>query len=207
MDLSSHWNRWWAASGAHGDRDGALAPLLAAWGEPHRHYHTVDHLAACLADLDRWRILARDPVAVELALWFHDAVYDPKAHDNEERSAAWAQRFCAQAGLACGDALAALIAVTRHGPAPAAGDAALVVDIDLAVLAADGAAYDAYAAAVRREYGFVPDAEFRSGRAAVLRGFLERPAIYTTSAIHDLRERRARANLRRELLVGGRQQA
>jgi predicted metal-dependent HD superfamily phosphohydrolase len=87
------------------------------------------------------------------------------------------------------------------------GDAALVVDIDLAVLAADSASYDAYAAAVRREYASVPDQAFREGRTVVLRGFLERPAIYATPAIHDLRERPARANLRRELQVGGRLQA
>lgn len=199
MDLMHRWNRWWSDAGARGNGDAVGAALLAAWAEPHRHYHTQRHLTACLTAFDRWSSLAANGREVELALWFHDAVYDLKARDNEARSAAWARRVCDDAGLSCGERVAALVEATAHGDAPLSGDAALVVDVDLAMLAGNQAEYDEYAAAVRREYGFVSDVDFAKGRSAVLERFLARPAIYHTPAIHNQWERKARVNLRREV--------
>ena len=85
------WTALWPRAGASIPA-GWYERLTAAYAEPHRHYHNQQHIAECLAEFDQARHLALQPEAVELALWFHDAVYDPKAGDNEEQSAALAQR-------------------------------------------------------------------------------------------------------------------
>lgn len=199
MDLRVRWLDLWRTSRAHGDGAAHGTALIAAWHEGHRHYHAASHLIRCLTDWDRWRHLASHAAAVEWALWFHDAIYDTSRSDNEERCARWASQVCAEAGLAWGDTVAALIAATAHRGEPTTPDACLLVDLDLEILSADTSTYDTYAAAIRREYQSVPDADFRRGRSAVLRTFLQRPRIYTTPALHDLRELPARKNLQREL--------
>src|SRR6185295_1221583 len=119
---------------------------------------------------------------VEIALWFHDAVYDVHRHDNERRSADWARDALAGAGVAA-TAIArveALVMATRHATTtPGSADEELLVDIDLAILGADAARFAEYAAQIRREYAHVADAEFRAGRSAVLAAFL--PATRSTA--------------------------
>lgn len=201
MNLPDRWERLMERIGARGDRGGAYADLDRRYREPRRAYHTWAHVADCLAELDGVSDLAVRPEAVELALWFHDAVYDPGASDNEERSAALLREAGARLGLDVdlAAAAAALVLATAHragpGREPAGGDAALVRDIDLAILGAPPARFRAYEDAVRREYGHLTDAEWRAGRSAVLTMFLERPRLYATDAFRDRREARARRNL------------
>lgn len=174
--------------------------LLARWREPHRHYHTVDHLAAMLSIVDAEG--GADPV--RLATWYHDAVYDPRSPGdaNERESAALARAELA--GLGVPEPVAAeverLVLLTAgHAVAPGDGDGELLCDADLAVLARPPAEYDTYAAAVRREYAHVPDELFRAGRAAVLQSLLDLPALYRRPALAERWEAPARANLEREL--------
>ena len=174
-----------------------LDAVLRAWAEPHRRYHTLQHLAECLALFERERALAERPGEVALALWFHDAVYDTSRHDNEAASAAWAARVLREAG-ASGEVVArvqSLILATCHDGVPATADARLLVDIDLAILGAAPARFDEYERQIRAEYAFVPEARFRTKRAEILRGFLERPALYVTAALAGRLEATARANL------------
>jgi predicted metal-dependent HD superfamily phosphohydrolase len=187
-NLATQWSRLRPGTEALG-RD-----LLDRWSEPHRQYHTVDHLAAVLAVVDRYAHLAADADAVRLAAWFHDAVYDPRATDNEERSADLADR-------ALGDPeVARLVRLTAgHEVAPGDANGALLADADLAILAADRDAYDRYAAAVRREYAHVPEDAFRAGRARILRGLVALPALYRIVPPRADWEAAARANLAREL--------
>ena len=178
------------------------ADLVARWSEPHRHYHTLDHLAQVLSIVDSHTALAADAAAVRLAAWFHDAVYDPRATDNEERSAALAESTLAAAGLPAARVaeVARLVRLTA-GHAVADGDrnGALLADADLAVLAAPPDAYDRYAAAVRREYAHVPDEAFRAERAAVLLHLLDLPELYRIVPDRVEWTERAVGNLRREL--------
>lgn len=183
-----------------------LRQLETRYGEPHRAYHTLEHVRACLAHFDAVRALLRQPARVELAIWFHDAIYDPRAADNEERSAQWAYEAlrAAGAGEEAAQQVAALIRLTQHGAEPGDGrpdgnDASLLLDIDLAILGADPAAFDAYEAQIRREYSWVPWPEFCRKRAAVLRTFTQRPAIYRTDYFRRRFEESARQNLRRSL--------
>lgn len=197
-DCRADWRRCLPAAGAAGEA--ACDRVLARWSEPHRRYHALGHLAACLA---RWRGLqdrCLRPDLVGLALFYHDAVYDPRRGDNEARSANLAREELAALGVPGADALtvAALVLATAHGATVPDGDAALLCDIDLAVLAADAPGYDRYVAGVRAEYAHVDAASWRTGRATVLRAFLGRTRIFATATFADA-EAAARANLAREL--------
>lgn len=195
------WNSLWAAAVPRpGDQD-PFADLAARYGEPHRHYHNAAHIHACLGLVDEVRAQVDDPVSLELALWFHDAVYEPRASDNEERSArlaATALQAC-DAGRARIDRVTALILATKtHQPAREP-NAPWMLDIDLAVLGAAPAVFAAYDAGICAEYAWVEPAVYRARRAEVLAAFLARPRIYLTPHFHDRFEHTARANLSRIL--------
>ena len=178
-----------------------LAQLLQRWDEPQRKYHTLQHLDECLALFDRDRALAEHPGEVAIAVWFHDAVYDTSRHDNEAASADWARRVLTQAGAADDivGRVHALIMATCHHEVPATPDARLLVDIDLAILGAAPARFDEYERQIRDEYAFVPESRFREKRGEILRGFLERKALFSTPAYEARLDAPARANLARAI--------
>lgn len=171
--------------------------LVAAYDARGRHYHTLEHLAACLAELDTVRSLAERAAEVEIALWFHDAVYRTRARDNEARSAAWAVEFLGGAG--CNARVLGRveqhIMATRHSEVAASGDTALVLDVDLSILGQPPEVYRKFEADVRREYWWVLAPIFRRERARILRSFLERPHIYNLGVFRDRYEAQARRNV------------
>ena len=194
------WQTAWSALGAQPD-PALFDRLLAAYAEPHRRYHTQQHLQECVDHLQPALGLATHPGEVALALWFHDAVYALDRHDNEQQSADWAR----QAVLAAGGAPAvagrihALILATRHAALPATPDEGLLVDIDLTILGAAPGRFDDYERQVREEYAAVPEALFRSRRQAILEGFLRRPSLFSAAFFRERLEAPARANLQRSL--------
>ncbi|MEU3184565.1 hypothetical protein ABZ707_10180 [Streptomyces sp. NPDC006923] len=176
--------------------------LLARWAEPQRRYHTTAHLVTVLDHIDTLAGYADDPDLVRLAAWFHDAVYRPDREENEERSARLAERALPEAGLSRDRTaeVARLVRLTTgHAAAPGDRNGAVLCDADLAILASAPDAYARYAAAVREEYGFVPDDAFRAGRAAVLEQLLALPSLFRTPYGAGEWEARARANLAAEL--------
>lgn len=192
----------WRALGGGGGGVDALERLRDAYDEPHRAYHTARHVGACLALLDDPEVaaLAERPFEVEAALWFHDVVYDTRADDNEEKSAAWAESTLRSGGVApevAGRVAEHVRATKAHGATTP--DGMLVVDVDLAILGADAETFARYEAEIRREYGWVDEAAFSAGRRDVLRRLLERPAIYATNVFVRRYEQRARDNLTRAL--------
>lgn len=199
--LRDNWNATWRALGvAHAD-EALCIELQRCYGEPQRHYHTLQHLDECLAWFEREKEAAERPGEVALALWFHDAVYDVHAHDNEARSADWARGAMLSAGVPADAAerVHALVIATRHDAEPEGRDAELLIDIDLSILGADPARFDEYERQVHAEYAFVPDKVRRPRRRAILQRFLAREAIYATPRMHALLEARARANLARSI--------
>ena len=178
------------------------AQLAAMYGAPERHYHALAHVEALLRWLAHWQQLAREPRLIAAAIWFHDAIYDTRRDDNEARSAELACTELAAIGWAphAVERVAALVRATQHHQAEASDtDAWLFLDLDLSVLAQSSAHYAAYSAGVRAEYAWVDEVRFRAGRAAVLRSFLDRDAIYRTPELHTAWEAAARANLAAEL--------
>jgi predicted metal-dependent HD superfamily phosphohydrolase len=199
------WNGLSAAAGCDpAAAASVLEALVEAYTEPHRHYHTLDHIAHLLDLLDIHGTDARDRDALALAILFHDIVYDPRRPDNEAASACMASGQLAGLGFAQGivATIERYILATRHDqPTEVVDDAdvALLLDLDLAVLAAAPADYLAYAQAVRREYAFVPEQAYRPGRRRVLGGFLARERIYATERLHASWEEAARINLAAEI--------
>lgn len=195
------WIEAWRALGVAAP-DGLHERLLAAWSEPQRHYHTLQHLAECLDLADKLREAMAHPAEVVLALWFHDAVYDVRAHDNEARSAQWAAQALGDAGVSAEarERVDGLILATCHGAAdapPASPDSAVLVDIDLAILGAPEPRFAEYKAQIRAEYAWVPPDVFTVKRREILRSFLDREHIYATDTMHRRFEAQARRNLAR----------
>jgi predicted metal-dependent HD superfamily phosphohydrolase len=173
--------------------------LLSRWSEPHRHYHTVEHLAAMLSIVDAAAADADDATAVRLAVWFHDAVYDPRRADNEEASALLAEAVLGRLGIPAGEVARLVRLTSTHDPAPGDRNGALLCDADLAILAASPAEYRRYANAVRAEYTHIPDDAFLAGRSAVLRRLLAQPTLFRLTKHRKKWEEPARKNLRIEV--------
>jgi predicted metal-dependent HD superfamily phosphohydrolase len=171
--------------------------LAAAYSEKWRHYHTAEHVSACLRHLDAVSARLDAPKEVEIALWFHDAIYKPLSVDNEKQSADWAAAFMLENGAATDAATRVhrLIMVTRHNAPTQTTDEAALMDIDLSILGTNPLVYARYEKQVRQEYRLVPAFLYRKKRAAILRGFLERPKIYTSGCLQDATEQQARMNL------------
>jgi len=183
-----------------------LDGLLARHREKHRRYHTAVHVAWVIRHVDE--LATTEPVEhldeVVAAAFYHDAVYEAAYPANERASARLARRDLASIGWSddAVDRVGSMIEATEHGAPDAThafGDTAILLDADLAILGADPAGYSAYVAGVRSEYRHVDDDDWRTGRAAVLGEFLDRPAIYSTPTGRDRWETRARANLTAEL--------
>jgi predicted metal-dependent HD superfamily phosphohydrolase len=177
--------------------------LFKRYSEPGRHYHDARHALACVKALDDYPGAIGNQDAVELALWFHDAAYSARATPRENREGS-AELFRGEFQLLAGDLVdinevCRLIIATRHHRQPEDPDAALAMDIDLLIFAADQVRYDAYAGELRREYPHSDDQSFRSQRAEFLRTFLRRRSIYWTRHFRKLIEKRARNNIEREL--------
>lgn len=199
--LIVRWRVAWRAIGAIDDGEAVVGDLFARYGESHRTYHTLDHIGDCLRHLEWASHLLEKPSEADIAIWFHDAIYDPRRGDNEARSAELAGEVLRQAGVDVAPArrVANMIRQTAHTQIPPVGDAAVVCDADLAILGAQMEEFERYDAAIRREYEWVPEAIFRRERGRVLAGFLARPRIYQTDIFAATYENRARLNLRRAL--------
>lgn len=196
-----------AVAAVDGDRDVAARStdvLVERYAEAHRRYHNREHVLAVLADAE---LLARrmdvaELAELQLAACAHDVVYDGKPGDDERASAEWARQALRDAAVAVdvAERVAALVLATiDHVAATDDVVGQILLDADLAILAAPADRYDAYARAVRQEYSAVSDELWRVGRGAVLQQLLDKERLYLTPAAHERWEAAARANLRREL--------
>ena len=171
--------------------------LIAAYTAPGRHYHNLAHIEDCLDALTRVDISAAEREILSEAIWWHDVVYDATRSDNEELSALLAEQHLRED---LRQEVGRLIRLTKTHDVRA-GDrlGAILISIDLSILGAEPARYDAYAAAIRQEFIHVPEADYRAGRAKVLGQFAARPVIFPDTAFAARYDRQARENLAREL--------
>lgn len=192
-------NRWNTVLPGH---DALFLDLLDRWGEEHRKYHSRTHLLAVLEALDLLTEPEDPPRTVTLAAWFHDAIYNGIAGQDEEESAILAEERLRQAGLPETEVeeVARLVRLTSdHRPEPGDSDGALLCDADLSVLGGEPEEYGRYLAAVREDYAHISDADFAAGRAAVVRHLLELEPLFHTERAKELWLEAARRNLQSEL--------
>ena len=176
--------------------------LLERWGEDHRKYHSRTHLLAVLEALDLLSEPGQPAQSVSLAAWFHDAVYEGIAGQDEEESARLAEDRLAIVGLPGPviDEVARLVRLTStHSPGPGDHAGALLCDADLSILGAEPAAYARYLASVREDYAHVGDADFAAGRTAVVRQLLALDPLFHSERAKTLWLDAARRNLQAEL--------
>jgi len=196
IDLS-HFHPLWRELGLKGDSLLWHQRLLAAYAEPHRNYHNTEHLVDCLTELEQLRAETKNPPVVEFALWFHDAIYDPQAPDNEEKSAALAAECLGSAGAGpqtIAEVKQLILATKSHEVLTP--DAGVVTDADLSILGKPPERFWRYEHGIEAEYAWVSPARFREKRGQILQRFLERPFIYHTAYSREKYELPARENLR-----------
>ena len=192
----------WRALGAKGHARDVFLRLRASYDEPHRAYHTARHIGACLRLLDEPSVkaLATNLSEVEAAIWFHDAIYDTHASDNEERSAQLAEESLRSADVPADvvTRIAEHVCATKAHVA-ASSDGQLVIDVDLSILGEDPQTFARFEEEIRREYHWVDAAAYAAGRAHVLRRLSERPFLYGTALFRERYEAQARENIARSL--------
>lgn len=178
-----------------------FSKLVEAHAQKHRRYHNAEHVDACLRHLDEVHECLNRPAEVEIAFWFHDAIYKPFSSTNELESAQWAEEFLLSQPV--DDEVIArvhdLIMATCHTATDLEGDQAYMVDIDLSILGVAPEQYDQFEKAIRQEYKAVPRFIYRKKRKAILQSFLDRKSIYTTACFTERLEPSARENIERAL--------
>lgn len=199
-ELRQLWLGFWGRVRTTGDPQQYFDDIVQRYSEDQRVYHTLQHIVHCLQEFDEVRSLARNPNAVEMAIWFHDIIYE-RGKDDEERSAAHAQQVATTIGLPVefGNEVARLILTTKHTFVPEDIDAKLLGDIDISILGQAPETFNRYEDNIRREYSFVEDEPFRRGRTAVIQSFLDRESIFATDYFKTKYNNQAESNLVRSL--------
>lgn len=196
--LEKQWLSLWQRLQAKGNGHRVFMEIIRRYSEPHRVYHTLQHVQDCLNDLNKCRRIPNNPDAVEMALWFHDAVYDPQAQNNEDRSATLFRQIADKASLdiAFSRTVVKLILATRdHQEVPYYPDSRFVIDIDLASLGQPEKRFKENERKVRREYRDIDDTSFTAGRISFLEALLNRLPIYTLGFFRIQYEKQAQKNL------------
>ena len=201
--LQKRWFSLLHRAGVTENQDKGYNELIHFYAEKQRAYHNLVHLAHTLREFDAVVDSIKNPEQLEFALYYHDAVYNPHANDNEEKSSELAERQLTKARLSPEVIrnVKELILATKHKES-SRGSAAIhyIADIDLAIFGKAEEEFDEYEKAIKREYSLVPEEQFKQGRTAVLKSFLSRSSIYRTQHFEERYETQARKNLERSLL-------
>ena len=197
---SSRFNTLWQRAGARNNGETAFAVLADYYSQPHRRYHTARHVRDCLETYDSAVPVLGINDAVEMALWFHDAVYIIGQTDNELSSAALF-RSLTEDHLPndFNEQVVRLIMATRHNQAPAAADEQFATDVDLAGLAKPWDAFINDTQLLRQENRATDDETFRENVRGFFERLLARPSIYATAYFEVKSEAIARGNIERLL--------
>jgi predicted metal-dependent HD superfamily phosphohydrolase len=200
--MAKRWEEIWTKLNAQVVPRDILDEIIKAYSSPDRFYHNLRHIEDCLSQLDQTRQLATHPGESELAIWFHDAVYDTRRNDNEQRSAEWARSVVIQSGVRgeVAERVSTFILATRHQREVTDTDAQLMVDIDLSILGREPEVFWQYEENIRKEYAWVPENLFQEKRMEILQGFLNRSFIYYHGVYRERFENQARRNIKQAIL-------
>jgi predicted metal-dependent HD superfamily phosphohydrolase len=199
--LRERWKDVWQTLNIRTVPPSVFNELIKAYTSPERFYHNLTHIQDCLSIFDQTRFLAVHPAEVELAIWFHDAVYDTGRSDNEKKSTQWSETVIKEVGLGSEIAkrVSNSILATRHNQDVTNLDAQLMVDVDLSILGREPIVFWQYEENIRKEYAWVPEQLFRQKRIEILNGFLESQHIYYHQKYREVFEGEARLNLKQAI--------
>lgn len=171
--------------------------IVNQYSQPHRHYHTLQHLTECFYYFDLVRLEANNATAIEMAIWFHDIIYNVKANDNELRSAQLAMDCLAPYNLSHTTLthINQLIQATDHRQQVKNLDERIIVDVDLAILGASSTRFSEYQQQIRAEYSWVPYFLYKTKREQILTTFLNQQPLYYTPTLAKLLAEQAAINL------------
>ncbi len=169
-----------------------------------RHYHNLIHIRMCLNELNfikKQKNTKYDFDSIELAIWYHDIIYDPKMDNNEEKSAEYVTNVLKNANLSIKiiNKVEALILSTKHNCFSRKKDERLLQDIDICIFGQSRKIFEKYEKNIRKEYSWVPLKKYKEGRLKVLCYFLNKPNIYNTKIFRKKYEQKARNNLKRSI--------
>jgi predicted metal-dependent HD superfamily phosphohydrolase len=202
-ELAQKWqNCWLDRSVDRQELNRVFQLLVSAYTKPDRHYHNLNHISHLLTILEQFTTLISEPISVSLAVWFHDFIYNPQSSDNEAQSAKAAKELMLNIGVASESierVQQLIIATQGHQIDVDDRDRCIFLDADLAILGTDPVQYRDYMRSIRREYSWVSDAEYRSGRIRVLESFIQRDRLYYTDLLFDELESIARFNIQQEI--------
>ena len=177
--------------------------LVKNYSTNDRCYHNLEHINIFLNDLNEYQHMTKDLNTIQMAVWFHDVIYDTKSFDNEDKSASYAIKTLKELNVLpeiINQVEILILATKKHEPLSENIDLRLFLDCDLLILGASEKVYDRYAESIRREYSWVSEQKYRDGRISILENFLQREKIYLTSDIYKTFEAQARFNIARELI-------
>ncbi len=197
IDIGS-WRIMWSILGVADDVDEDYYELLRAYASPKRGHHNLRHIEDCLEKLASiGGFSAKDAAMMQLAIWYHDCVYDPRSPVNEENSAQKLTEVMKRHGVAAKtrDLVESLIMNTKPGWVAQTYNEKLIVDIDMSILGSDPATFRRYESGIAAEYSAYSRKLYCAGRVNFLRNLCERPRIFLTDLFHDHYEAQARANM------------
>ena len=180
----------------------AFADMVKHYNGDGRYYHVLTHVGELLDTVDEMRDLAEDYQMIQLAIWFHDVIYDPRGQNNEVKSAEYARQTLQKLGLperVITRVSDLILKTVSHVSEKEDVDALILLDADLAPLGADEDVFARQSQALRHEFNWVPEDVYRESRANILSGFLGRERIYQTDWMYNAREAKARSNLSRAI--------
>lgn len=195
-----HWTSLMVSLGNPEGSDSVFSDIVARYKEPHRVHHKLGHIVMMLDELEQLDDVD-DNNEVAWAIWYHDAIYNPKVNDNEEQSAAFSKSMAKKLGLpdSFGDRGSGLILSSKHDTVSSNHDNRILADLDLVILGKSEKEFDAYENGIRKEYRHVSQSEFCEIRSKILQSFLDRPSIYLTDYFRGKYESAARKNLERSI--------
>jgi len=175
--------------------------LNSLYSQPHRFYHNLTHIDHCLRELSSIKSSAKDYDSLELAIWYHDAVYETRRDDNEKKSAELAKEICEINNFTDDftTRVYQLILSTKHCGEPSDPDTKILLDVDLSILGQEEDIFKEYEDNIRKEYIWVPSDIFKAERKKILQSFLDRKSIYLTDYFKDKYEIIARDNLKKSI--------
>ncbi len=199
--LEVRWNKLFSAVENQELVKLGFANLVSKYSEKQRHYHTLSHVENCLKQMDLLSNLVSDKFCIEVSIWFHDVIYDPKRSDNEELSAANAQDFLQSIQLSESQIqkITSLILLTKHPSNPQTDDEKYLIDIDLSILGSSADTYELYETWIREEYAHVPWEKYKEGRKEVLNSFIQTDYLYFSEFFREKYEAQARQNIVRAI--------